>query len=180
MRSACAVPYRHLWPLRLYTIFTYYLINHAIFGGPGVGGEFFLPKTCVLIFSIHLPQKFLILPRIQRDTITNVHKSTCSARYSWQILTKQQSSLQIFEKSSNIKFNENRTSGSRAVSCGRAGGGGGGGGRTNMTTLIVVFRNFANAPNEFHTSNIFLGPTHNKPYFRITQYVTLRSCQISR
>ena len=31
------VPYRHLWPVRLYNIFPLYLINGTIFGG-GEGG----------------------------------------------------------------------------------------------------------------------------------------------
>ena len=47
---------------------------------------------------------------------------------------------QIFEKSSDIKFHENPSSGSRGVSCGRTDG------RSVMTKLIVAFRNFANAP----------------------------------
>jgi hypothetical protein len=42
---------------------------------------------------------------------------------------------QIFVKSSNIKFHENPSSGSRDVPRGR----------TDMTKLIVTFRNFANA-----------------------------------
>jgi hypothetical protein len=43
---------------------------------------------------------------------------------------------QIFEKSSNTKFHENPSSGSRVVQCGR----------TDMMKLIVVaFRSFANA-----------------------------------
>jgi len=46
---------------------------------------------------------------------------------------------QIFEKSSNIKLHEDRSSGSRVVPCGRADG------RTNMMKLIVTFCNFANA-----------------------------------
>ena len=57
----------------------------------------------------------------------------------------------IFEKSSNIKFHENPSSGSRVVPCGR----------TDITKLIVDFRNFANAPNKrigeqryFRTSDI--------------------------
>jgi hypothetical protein len=53
---------------------------------------------------------------------------------------KLEFSRQIFEKSSNIKFHENPSSG------------GGGelfhtdGQTTDMTKLIVAFRNFANAP----------------------------------
>ena len=44
---------------------------------------------------------------------------------------------------SNIKFNENPSSRSRVVPWGQAGG------RTDMTKLIVVFRNFSNAPNKY-------------------------------
>jgi hypothetical protein len=51
---------------------------------------------------------------------------------------------EIFEKYSSIKFHENPTSGSRVVAYGRTDGRTDG--RTNMTKLIVVFRNFANAP----------------------------------
>ena len=47
-------------------------------------------------------------------------------------------SLQIFEKSSNIKFHENPFSESRVVPCWR----------TEMTKLIVALRNFANAPKK--------------------------------
>ena len=42
----------------------------------------------------------------------------------------------IFEKSSNIKFHENPSSGSRVVPFGR----------TNMMKQIVAFRHFTNAP----------------------------------
>jgi hypothetical protein len=47
-------------------------------------------------------------------------------------------SRQIFEKVSNIKFNQNPFSGSRVVPCGQM----------DMTKLIVAFRNFANAPRK--------------------------------
>ena len=32
---------------------------------------------CVLIFSTILLEKFLVLRRIQRDSIANVHRSSC-------------------------------------------------------------------------------------------------------
>jgi hypothetical protein len=57
-------------------------------------------------------------------------------------------SLQIFEKSSDIKFHEHPSSGSRVVSCGRKDR------RTDMTKLIVAFRNFANVPNSKKKKNI--------------------------
>jgi len=50
-------------------------------------------------------------------------------------------SQQIFEKSSNIKFHENPSSGSPVVPYGQRTDG-----RTDMTKLIVAFQNFANAP----------------------------------
>jgi hypothetical protein len=59
-----------------------------------------------------------------------------STRYSCRILTKRESSEQIFEKSLNTKFHQCPSSDSRVVPCGR----------TDMTKLIVTVRNFANAP----------------------------------
>ena len=52
-------------------------------------------------------------------------------------------SRQIFQQSSNTKFNQNLSSGSRVVPCGRTEREAEG--RTDMTKLIVAFRNFANA-----------------------------------
>ena len=63
---------------------------------------------------------------------TGLHLST---PYSSRILTKLESSQQIFEKYFSIKFLENPSSGSRVVPCGR----------TDITKLIVGCRNFANA-----------------------------------
>jgi hypothetical protein len=50
----------------------------------------------------------------------------------------------IFEISSNTKFHENPSGGSRNVSCGRTDGQMDG--RRDTTKLIVAIRNFANAP----------------------------------
>ena len=63
-----------------------------------------------------------------------------SARYSFQILMKLEFSRQVFEKYSNIKFNEDPSSGIRVVLCGWRDR------RTDMTKLRVAFRKFANAP----------------------------------
>jgi hypothetical protein len=59
-----------------------------------------------------------------------------STRCSCRIKKKLEFYRQIFEKSSNIKFYRNPSSGSRVVPCGR----------TAMTQLIVAIRDFANAP----------------------------------
>ena len=64
--------------------------------------------------------------------------------YSCPILMKLEFSKQIFEKSSNIKFNENLSSGSRVVPYGQTNGRTDG--RTGIMKLIGAFRNFANAP----------------------------------
>jgi hypothetical protein len=48
-------------------------------------------------------------------------------------------SRQVFERSSNIKFHENPSSGSRVVPCGQTDG------QTGMTKLIVAFLSFPNA-----------------------------------
>ena len=62
-----------------------------------------------------------------------------NARYFCRIVMKLDVSRQSFEKSSNIKFHQNSSSGSRIVPWGRTDR------RTDMK-LLVAFRNFAKAP----------------------------------
>jgi hypothetical protein len=57
---------------------------------------------------------------------------------------KLEFSRQIFGKSSNKKFRQNPSNGSRAVPCGQTDERTDG--RRNMTKLIVALRNFTNAP----------------------------------
>ena len=64
-----------------------------------------------------------------------------NTRYAFQILIKLEFSRQFFEKSSNTKFNENPSSGSRVVHADRRNGRTDG--RKDMTKLIVAFRKFA-------------------------------------
>jgi hypothetical protein len=47
-----------------------------------------------------------------------------------------------FSKTLSIKFQENRSSGRKVLSCGQANG------MTDTTTLIVAFPNFSNTPKE--------------------------------
>jgi hypothetical protein len=55
--------------------------------------------------------------------IKNVYWSSCSVPgYSCPILMKLQYSQQIWGKYSNVKFNENPSSGSRLVQCGQTDG----------------------------------------------------------
>ena len=60
---------------------------------------------------------------------------------------KLEFSRQIFflKNSSNIKFHENPSNGSRVVSCGQP----------DVTKVIVAFRNFANAPKKCGKSLFF-------------------------
>jgi hypothetical protein len=60
---------------------------------------------------------------------------------------ENQLSQQIFEKSPNIKFHKNPSSGSQVVPCERKDR------RTVMTKLIVAYRNFVNAPKNGHNPN---------------------------
>jgi hypothetical protein len=78
---------------------------------------------CMFRVSQGLFEIFFILRKNQRDMIENVY------RYSGPILMKHEFSRHIFQKSSNIKFHENPSSGSRVVPYGR----------TDMTKLIVAF-----------------------------------------
>ena len=55
---------------------------------------------------------------------------------------KLEFSLKSFEGSSNIKFPQNPSSGSRVAPCGRKDR------QTDMTKLIVAFRSFAKAPKK--------------------------------
>jgi hypothetical protein len=70
-----AVLYCHLWPVCLYHIFPHYLINGTIFGGKKL-----LNTEYSFWFSLHLlSETFLILRKIQWDSIINVHRS------SWKV-----------------------------------------------------------------------------------------------
>ena len=60
--------------------------------------------------------------------------------YFWQSLTKYEFCRQIFEKSSNIKFHENPSSGWGQME-----------GQTDLTKLIDTFHNFSKAPNKMET-----------------------------
>jgi hypothetical protein len=100
--------------------------------------KYFNIKACVWIFS-------LIVTRIKRDIIINVHRSSCKCRYSCQILIELELPRQIFGKYSNVIFHENASGGSRVLLCGQTEG------RTDVTKQIVAFRSFANAPKNAST-----------------------------
>ena len=123
-------PHCRLWPAGLYSIFPQYLIKDTI-----LGKKKLLSIMCVLIFSttfswsiFHSKKNWA---RYDKKCVLIFIEST---RYFCQILIKLDFSRQIFEKFSNIKFNENPSIGRRVVACGQ----------TDMTKLTVAFHNFAN------------------------------------
>jgi hypothetical protein len=58
------------------TFLPHYLIKGTIFGGGGAGGVI-EHYVCVLIFYTSSFWKFFILRIIQRDSVVNVHTSSC-------------------------------------------------------------------------------------------------------
>ena len=103
-------------------------------------------------FSIQiLSETFLSIGKIKRDIIINMHRFSCKVLFILiRFLGNFEFSRQIFAKYSTVKFPENTFSGSRVVSYGRRG-------RrtdrqiqrwTDIKKLLVVFRNFGNAPNK--------------------------------
>jgi hypothetical protein len=73
----------------------------------------------------------------------NVYWSSCKIPfYSCRISTKIEFFGQSFEKYSNIKFQENPSSGGGVLPCGRTDG------QTDMTRQIVAFPSFSNPPNK--------------------------------
>jgi len=61
-------PYCHLWPVRLFKMFSHYLIKGTIFEKKVT--EY---NVCILTFSINSVSKFLIPRRTERDMIKNIY-----------------------------------------------------------------------------------------------------------
>ena len=137
------MPFCYLWSAPLYDIFPNYFKNVTIFEWPYRTRNVcfdFLYKFCYSIS--HSKKKWT---RYDQKRILVFMES---ALYSCPILMKLEYSRQILEKSSNTKFHENPSSGSRVFPCGRTEG------RTDMRKLIVAFRNFVNAPKICHDLNL--------------------------
>jgi hypothetical protein len=117
MQSACAVLYCHQWPVWFYRILPH-LIKGTIFG------KQLLIIKCVFWFSLQiLSETLLILRRIQRDIVINVHKSLCKVPLLLSEFNQKNFSTYFAKKKySNITFHENPSSGSRVVSFGRTDG----------------------------------------------------------
>ena len=95
-----------------------------------------------------MSETLLILRRIQRDIIINVQRYSGKETLFLSYFKKFTTSREIFEKYSNIKFNENPSDWSRIVPWGetRAEPKRQMDKQADVTKLIVTFRNFANAP----------------------------------
>ena len=72
----------------------------------------------------------------------------------------------MFEKRSNIKFHEHRSSGNRVVLCRRTDTNRQADKQTDMTKPIVAFRNFGNPPKNYNITQAWYG--------RLTSYIALR------
>ena len=98
-------------------------------------------KMYVLIFSIAVVPN---ISRYEKNSVRYCHKCRLvfiqSTGYSCQILIKPVFSRQIFEEYSSIKFHENPSSWRRNIPGGLTNG------QRDMMKLVVVLRNFANAP----------------------------------
>jgi hypothetical protein len=87
----------------------------------------------VLISSTTISETFLIIRKIQGGMIINVNSYNVKYPLFLSDFNKILFFLpQIFEKSSNIKFRENPSSGNRVLVSGR----------TDMKKPILAFRNF--------------------------------------
>jgi hypothetical protein len=110
-------PFCHLWPARLYNIFSTFLYTARF------SKKTLLKVKVVFRFSLQLLfETFFIIRRIERDVNKNVYWSSCKVpvtSYYCQILIKLEFSGQIFEKYCNTTFHENPSSKSRDVPCGQ-------------------------------------------------------------
>jgi hypothetical protein len=149
--------FSHLWPVRLCHIFPHYLINGTIFW------KKLLNIKCVFWFYLQLlSETFLIIRRIKRDIIINVHRSSCKLPLFFSDFNKIWTFSTHFQKIPNITFHKNLSSGGRVVPCGR----------TDMTKLIVAFRNFANA-TEKDCSRKYMLP--KKAHIRRRSWIIFRN-----
>ena len=126
-------PYRYLLAVRFYNIFFTFSHKRNDFRKKVIAH-----KICILPLHL-LSETFFILRRTGRDTIISVYWSSCiSVHYSTHIWMKLALSQQIFEKM--LKYQISWKSIQCEPSCSMRTGG-----RTDKTTVIVTFRNLANA-----------------------------------
>jgi len=117
-----AIRMRHIvmWPASLYSIFPHYLINGTIFGKK----KSYRAQNVFFDFLYNFfSETFLSLKFNERDMIKNMCWASCTVPFILvKFLMTRGFSRQIFYKSSNTKFHENPSSGSRVVLCERTDG----------------------------------------------------------
>jgi hypothetical protein len=141
MQSACAVLYCHPWPVWLCYIFPYYLINGTIFG------KKILRIKCPFWFSLQLlSETFLVIKRIQRDIIINVHRCSCKVplllsdfNETWIFWTDFREILERQISWKSVQWKSDRRIDRQ----------------TDMTKIIVAFRNFSKACKKKKISILF-------------------------
>jgi hypothetical protein len=115
-----------IWPVRLHHSSPHHVSNGTSFGTTN-GHE-----MCTLIFSTTF---IWSTSHFTNNSVTYYHKCTYvfmqSARYSCPHLTELEFSRHISEISSDVKFNQNPSGGSRAGPCGQTDG------RVDMTKLSL-------------------------------------------
>ena len=103
----CAVWYCRMWHDCLYYNFPHYLINGTIFW------NILFHIMLVLILST----TFVWNTFHSKKNCGNLRRSSYTTHYYCQILREPEFSKHFFGKSSNIKFHENPSTGSRVISC---------------------------------------------------------------
>jgi hypothetical protein len=103
--------YCNQWPVQLYDILPYYLINCTILQ------KMLLDIKCVLFPCTTFTETFLIVRKNERDMIKKYICLYVNYRCSCQILMKLEFCKQIFEKYPNVKVCGNSTNGTRVVPC---------------------------------------------------------------
>jgi hypothetical protein len=107
-------------------------------------------------------QAFLIVRRNQRDTVINVKTPACQLPVILVgFYLKLSFVQQIFEGVIGINFYQNPSNGSRYVPCEHTDGPTHG--RTDMMSLIVAFRNFANALKKLETQCLLYDERNDFP-----------------
>jgi hypothetical protein len=122
MQRACAVLYCHQWPCLAVPYFSTLFHKRHDFQG-----KLTVHKMCVLIFSTSFVCNILILRRIQRSTMINVHRSSCQAPVILIRFYLNLNFLDRFSKNTQLaNFLKIRPVGTELFRAGGEGGGAGG------------------------------------------------------
>ena len=100
-------------------------------------------KPCFFLIFSTILYKTLFILRVQRDIITDVHRSSCKVAITIvRLYLITRFFRHISAKSSNTKFRENPSNGSRVVPCGP----------TDLTKLTGVSRDVPTSPTRLSSS----------------------------